>query len=48
TAAAGAAPGAAEPASAAAPNPSSATNVPAQQVVPPSPGGIRFPSIRLH
>ncbi|MCA8108903.1 VacJ family lipoprotein, partial [Burkholderia sp. AU44665] len=31
-----------------APNPASETNVPAMQVAPPSPGGLRFPSIRLH
>ncbi|MBN3737545.1 VacJ family lipoprotein [Burkholderia sp. Tr-20355] len=30
------------------PNPASETNVPAMQVAPPSPGGFRFPSIRLH
>ncbi|AJY29928.1 vacJ like lipofamily protein [Burkholderia thailandensis 34] len=46
--AASGAPAAAAPAAASAPNPSSATNVPAQQVVPPSPGGIHWPSIRLH
>ncbi|ENH6338824.1 VacJ family lipoprotein, partial [Burkholderia vietnamiensis] len=31
-----------------APNPASATNVPAMQMTPPSPGGFRFPSIKLH
>ncbi|KAB0683157.1 VacJ family lipoprotein, partial [Burkholderia territorii] len=31
-----------------APNPASATNVPAMQMTPPAPGGIRFPSIKLH
>ncbi|ERJ35665.1 Surface lipoprotein [Burkholderia sp. AU4i] len=30
------------------PNPASETNVPPMQVAPPSPGGFRFPSIRLH
>ncbi|AYQ39994.1 VacJ-like lipoprotein [Burkholderia aenigmatica] len=30
------------------PNPASATTVPPMQVAPPSPGGFRFPSIRLH
>ncbi|EGD01801.1 hypothetical protein B1M_24730, partial [Burkholderia sp. TJI49] len=41
---------AAVPASGAAvaPNPASETNVPPMQVAPPSPGGLRFPSIRLH
>ncbi|AOK28541.1 ABC transporter [Burkholderia singularis] len=40
--------GAASAPAAAEPNPASATQVPPQQVVPPSPGGIRLPSIRLH
>lgn len=39
---------AASDAEAGAPNPASATNVPPMQVVPPSPGGLRFPSIKLH
>ncbi|WP_414443730.1 VacJ family lipoprotein [Burkholderia sp. 22PA0106] len=30
------------------PNPASATHVPAQNVVPPSPNGFRWPSLRLH
>ncbi|RXV74113.1 VacJ family lipoprotein [Burkholderia stabilis] len=30
------------------PNPASETSVPPMQVAPPSPGGFRFPSIRLH
>ncbi|MBN3790713.1 VacJ family lipoprotein, partial [Burkholderia sp. Ac-20353] len=30
------------------PNPSSETTVPPMQVAPPAPGGLRFPSIRLH
>ncbi|AJW97887.1 MlaA family lipoprotein [Burkholderia gladioli] len=33
---------------AAAPDPSSATHVPAQNVVPPSPNGLHWPSLRLH
>ncbi|KVE36067.1 MlaA family lipoprotein [Burkholderia sp. TSV86] len=49
TAASGAEPAQAASAPAAAePNPASATQVPPQQVVPPSPGGIHLPSIRLH
>ncbi|MGU7774033.1 MlaA family lipoprotein [Burkholderia sp. MR1-5-21] len=44
--------GAAAPASgseaAGAPNPGSETSVPPMQVTPPAPGGLRFPSIRLH
>ncbi|WP_323121917.1 MlaA family lipoprotein [Burkholderia alba] len=42
--------GAAAPASGAAaeaPNPGSSTSVPAQQFVPPSPGGLHLPNIRL-
>jgi phospholipid-binding lipoprotein MlaA len=33
---------------AAMPNPASATHVPAQNVVPPSPNGLHWPSLRLH
>lgn len=33
---------------AAQPNPASATHVPAQNVVPPSPNGFHWPSLRLH
>ncbi|MEK6425872.1 MAG: VacJ family lipoprotein, partial [Burkholderia gladioli] len=35
-------------ATAAQPNPASETHVPAQNVVPPSPNGFRWPSLRLH
>ncbi|MCA8298481.1 VacJ family lipoprotein [Burkholderia sp. AU30198] len=35
-------------ATAGSPNPASETSVPPMQVAPPSPGGFRFPSIRLH
>ncbi|WP_186177996.1 MlaA family lipoprotein [Burkholderia gladioli] len=34
--------------SAAVPDPASATHVPAQNVVPPSPNGLHWPSLRLH
>ncbi len=48
SAAAAAAPASGASDAAASPNPASATHVPAQNVVPPSPNGLRWPSLRLH